>query len=53
VVPPTVGLSEPEDGAAELFSSTSQAVTGDYLLTTNSGFGGINAAIVLEKGNIS
>jgi 3-oxoacyl-[acyl-carrier-protein] synthase II len=53
IVPPTVGLSDPEDGAAELVSSTSQAMTGDYLLTTNSGFGGINAAIVLEKGNLA
>jgi 3-oxoacyl-[acyl-carrier-protein] synthase II len=53
VVPPTVGLSDPEDSAVELFSSKSQAMTGDYLLTTNSGFGGINAAIVLKKGNLA
>lgn len=51
IVPPTVGLSDPEDWAEGLVSSKSQAITGDYLLTTNSGFGGINAAIVLKKGN--
>jgi len=25
-------------------------MTGDYLLTTNSGFGGTNAAIILKRG---
>ncbi len=51
VVPPTVGLSDPEDDAAGLVSPFARNIKGDYLLTTNSGFGGTNAAIVLKRGN--
>ena len=50
VIPPTVGFSDPEDGAKGLLSSEIAEISGDYLLTTNSGFGGINAAIILAKG---
>ncbi|MBW2615519.1 MAG: beta-ketoacyl-[acyl-carrier-protein] synthase family protein [Deltaproteobacteria bacterium] len=50
VVPPTVGLSNPEDDAAGLVSPIAREMTGDYLLTTNSGFGGTNAAIILKRG---
>ncbi|MBW2345947.1 MAG: beta-ketoacyl-[acyl-carrier-protein] synthase family protein, partial [Deltaproteobacteria bacterium] len=50
VVPPTVGLSNPEDDAAGLVSPFAREMTGDYLLTTNSGFGGTNAAIILKRG---
>jgi len=50
VIPPTVGFSDPEDGAEGLLSSEPAEISGDYLLTTNSGFGGINAAIILAKG---
>jgi 3-oxoacyl-[acyl-carrier-protein] synthase II len=50
VVPPTVGLSNPEDDAADLVSVSAREMTGDYLLTTNSGFGGTNAAIILKRG---
>lgn len=49
IVPPTVGFSDPEEGAKEFLSSEPVKITGDYLLTTNSGFGGINAAILLAK----
>ncbi len=49
-VPPTVGLSNPEDDAAGLVSPFAKEMKGDYLLTTNSGFGGTNAAIILKKG---
>jgi 3-oxoacyl-[acyl-carrier-protein] synthase II len=49
IVPPTVGFSDPEDGAEGLVSSKPVKISGDYLLTTNSGFGGINAAIVLAR----
>jgi 3-oxoacyl-[acyl-carrier-protein] synthase II len=49
VIPPTVGFSNPEDGAKGLLSSEPKEIPGDYLLTTNSGFGGINAAIILAK----
>jgi hypothetical protein len=27
-------------------------IAGDFLLTTNSGFGGVNAAIILGKGDM-
>ena len=50
VIPPTVGFSDPENGAEGLLSSEPKAIAGDCLLTTNSGFGGINAAIILSKG---
>lgn len=50
VAPPTVGFSCPADGAQGWVSSAPVAVQGDYLLSSNSGFGGINAALVLGKG---
>jgi len=49
MIPPTVGFSNPEKGAEGQVSSGPQAVSGDYLLTTNSGFGGVNAALVLGR----
>jgi len=49
MVPPTVGFSNPEKGAEGQVSPGPQAVSGDYLLTTNSGFGGVNAALVLGR----
>ncbi len=49
-VPPTAGFREPEIGAEGLVSASAQPVDGDYLLTTNSGFGGVNAALVLKRG---
>ena len=47
-VPPTVGLSVPEDKARECVSAQAQPFSGQYLLTTNSGFGGINACLILS-----
>jgi 3-oxoacyl-[acyl-carrier-protein] synthase II len=52
VVPPTVGCRHPEAGATGLVSSKPRDLAGDYLLATNSGFGGINSAIVLRRGNV-
>ncbi len=49
--PPTHGLVHPEKGAGERVRAEPAAVFGDFLLTTNSGFGGVNAAIILEKGD--
>jgi len=51
-VPPTVGFSNPESGAEDNVRSEPVAFCGDYLLTTNSGFGGINAALILGNGNL-
>jgi 3-oxoacyl-[acyl-carrier-protein] synthase II len=48
-VPPTVGLREPMDGARQLVSPEPRPFSGGCLLTTNSGFGGINAALILGE----
>lgn len=50
IAPPTVGFSCPAGGARGLVSAEPVVVQGDHLLTSNSGFGGVNAAIVLERG---
>jgi 3-oxoacyl-[acyl-carrier-protein] synthase II len=49
IIPPTVGFAKPEYGAEGQVSPQAQPVSGDYLLTTNSGFGGVNAALVLGR----
>ena len=49
VTPPTIGLRTPMDEALGWVSTEPVSFWGDYLLTTNSGFGGINAALVLGK----
>ena len=49
IVPPTVGFLNPEKGAEGQVSSEAQTVGGDFLLTTNSGFGGVNAALILGR----
>ncbi len=51
-VPPTVGFSDTEKGSAGWISSETVDIAGDFLLTTNSGFGGVNAAIILGKGDM-
>jgi 3-oxoacyl-[acyl-carrier-protein] synthase II len=48
--PPTVGFLEPETGAEGRVHGDPVSISGDCLLSTNSGFGGINAAIILGKG---
>lgn len=48
-VPPTVGLKTPESLAVGRVSNRIQAFGGRTILTTNSGFGGINAALVLQS----
>jgi 3-oxoacyl-[acyl-carrier-protein] synthase II len=47
--PPTVGLTHPMTEAEGLVSVEPVRLSGDCLLTTNSGFGGINAALILGK----
>jgi 3-oxoacyl-[acyl-carrier-protein] synthase II len=49
-LPPTAGFQDPEQGAEGCVSASAVPLTGDRCLTTNSGFGGINAAIILERG---
>jgi 3-oxoacyl-[acyl-carrier-protein] synthase II len=48
-LPPTVGLQTPEPAGRGRVSPQAQPISGDYLLTTNSGFGGINACLVLQR----
>ena len=49
LVPPTVGLENPEPKAAGRVSNQAQAFEGRNILTSNSGFGGVNAALVIES----
>ncbi|MCF8130066.1 MAG: beta-ketoacyl-[acyl-carrier-protein] synthase family protein [Deltaproteobacteria bacterium] len=50
VAPPTVGFSRGEDRTLGRVSSEAAVFPGNHLLSTNSGFGGINAALILAKG---
>lgn len=49
VIPPTVGLENVDDEARGWISAESQKASGDYALSTNSGFGGVNAALLLKR----
>lgn len=48
VVPPTVGLIEAEKQALNRISNQAQTIAGNNILTTNSGFGGVNAALIIN-----
>jgi 3-oxoacyl-[acyl-carrier-protein] synthase II len=50
LLPPTVGMLEPEEAGAGFLSTQAQPIEGRYLLSTNSGFGGVNAALILRRG---
>lgn len=45
---PTIGFYDPEKGSETIISQNAVALIDHRILTTNSGFGGINAAIILE-----
>lgn len=49
IMPGTFGFLDPEKGSENLISSDARPFKGDYILTTNSGFGGSNAAVILKK----
>jgi 3-oxoacyl-[acyl-carrier-protein] synthase II len=49
VVPPTAGLRHAETRAQGRVSCDRQALATKRILTSNSGFGGINAALILEN----
>jgi 3-oxoacyl-[acyl-carrier-protein] synthase II len=54
VVPPTVGLRTPDNAAARwAHSAAVQVGPAEVALSTNSGFGGVNTAIVLGAGRQS
>jgi len=48
-VPPTTGLEHPEPRAEGRACGKTQDFPNGAILTTNSGFGGINAALILER----
>ncbi|MCA1794216.1 MAG: hypothetical protein LC660_10180 [Desulfobacteraceae bacterium] len=47
-IPGTIGLQEQDTGAEEIFSSLTREFDAEHVLTINSGFGGINAALILK-----
>jgi 3-oxoacyl-[acyl-carrier-protein] synthase II len=49
IVPPTAGLRHAEARAQGRAACERQALAGKRILTSNSGFGGINAALILEN----
>lgn len=49
VLPPTVGLKDPENGAENLSGSQCLPLLAPSIISCNSGFGGINAAVYLYK----
>jgi 3-oxoacyl-[acyl-carrier-protein] synthase II len=50
MLPPTAGFLTSAEGCRARVSARPQAIDGVYLLSTNSGFGGINAAVILKGG---
>ena len=50
LAPPTLGFSKGADNTVERVSSRPAVIPRNYLLSTNSGFGGINASLILAKG---
>ena len=49
LIPPTVGLSEPENGDMNLSGLDPLTLLHPSILSCNSGFGGINAAVLLAQ----
>lgn len=49
LLPPTVGMVDAEEAGEGFLSAQAQQIEGSYLLSTNSGFGGVNAAIILRR----
>jgi 3-oxoacyl-[acyl-carrier-protein] synthase II len=47
-IPGTVGCQEPEEAGQKSLSCGPQQISGDYLLCSNSGFGGINGVVILQ-----
>jgi len=49
IIPPVTGLQYPEPDIEACVTMEKTSINGNYLLTTNSGFGNINTALILEK----
>ena len=50
VVPPTVALHVPQEQADGWVRGESVNISAEYALSTNAGFGGVNASLVLKSG---
>jgi 3-oxoacyl-[acyl-carrier-protein] synthase II len=50
IIPPTTGLSDPEHGAEDFVSSRPVKTGLSHILSTNSGFSGVNAALIIGTG---
>jgi 3-oxoacyl-[acyl-carrier-protein] synthase II len=51
IIPPTTGLSDPEHGAEDFVSASPVKRGISHILSTNSGFSGVNAALIIGKGD--
>ena len=51
--PPTAGCAQPEPRAAGRVADREQAFAGQTILTANSGFGGVNAALIFTEKRVS
>ena len=49
IIPGTVGFSSSDENFNQWVSSSAQEIKNNYILNTNSGFGGINGALILTK----
>ncbi|MCD4697220.1 MAG: hypothetical protein K8S16_13365, partial [Bacteroidales bacterium] len=49
IVPPTVNLCNIDNEASGWVSSEPLTLDGSVTISTNSGFGGVNSAVVLKK----
>jgi 3-oxoacyl-[acyl-carrier-protein] synthase II len=47
-IPGTVGCTDPEAAARGKIGEKPQPISGDFILCSNSGFGGINATVILQ-----
>ncbi len=47
MIPPTVGFKVPAPGADKWISMTAKSFESPYILSTNSGFGGVNGALII------
>jgi len=50
VLPPTAGCEQPDPAARGMVGAFPQPFAGEVLLSSNSGFGGINGALLLGRG---
>ena len=49
IIPPTCGFTQGDELSTDWVSSKPQNINGQCILKTNSGFGGINAAVIFSK----